>query len=144
MDSSNNNSNNGGSEDMAAESSNNNLINPIVEELEAALAEQKAFKKRPDVKAVFDENRGYNKQIKEIKDRLREAMKETGETTVTVGSIEVEIKPASKEKHDLELLEQSMGADRFNEYLSHVSVADDKVVTRRAGKKRARTDDGDS
>jgi hypothetical protein len=119
----------------------NAALAPIVEELEAALADQKAFKKRPDVKAVFDENRAFNKQIKEIKERLLSVMKETGETNVTVGTMEVEIKSASKEKHDLGLLEQSMDPERYNEYLSNVTVEDDKVVTRKAGNKRRRVDE---
>ena len=112
------------------------IVNDLVKELESVLDDHKVFKKRDDVKAVFDENRGFNKRIKELKDRLRDAMKEAGETSVVVGNTEVEIKEDLRSKHDMSLLEQNMTPEKYNEYLACVQVADDRVVTRKANKKR--------
>ena len=112
------------------------IVNDLVKELEGVLDDHKVFKKRDDVKAVFDENRGFNKRIKEVKDRLRDAMKEAGETSVVVGNTEVEIKEDVRSKHDMGLLEESMSPEKYTEYLACVQVADDRVVTRKANKKR--------
>ncbi len=112
------------------------IVNDLVKELESVLDDHKVFKKRDDVKAVFDENRGFNKRIKEVKDRLRDAMKEAGETSVVVGNTEVEIKEDLRSKHDMNLLEQNMSPEKYTEYLACVQVADDRVVTRKANKKR--------
>lgn len=118
-----------------------NQVNNIVKELEELLDDQKTFKKREDVKAVFAENRAFNKRVKEVKDRLKEAMREVGETTVIVGNTEVEIKDDVRPKHDLSLLEQSMTPEKFTEYLSFVQVEDAKVVTRKANSKKRKVED---
>jgi hypothetical protein len=117
------------------------IVNNLVQELETVLADQKAFKKRDDVKAVFGENRGFNKRVKEVKERLRAAMKDAGETSVVVGNMEVEIKEDVRSKHDMALLAESMDPEKYTEYLSCVQVADDKVVARKANKKRKMDDD---
>jgi hypothetical protein len=119
------------------------IVGNIVTELETLLSDQKVFKKRDDVKAVFDENRSFNKRIKEVKDRLREAMKEAGETSVVVGNTEVEIKDYVRPKHDMALLEESMDPEKYTEYLSCVQVPDNKVVTRKAGSKKRKMDQQD-
>lgn len=119
------------------------IVNNLVQELETVLTDQKAFKKRDDVKAVFDENRGFNKRVKEVKERLRVAMKDAGETSVIVGNTEVEIKEDVRSKHDMALLAESMDPEKYTEYLSCVQVADDKVVARKANKKR-KVDDGET
>lgn len=115
-------------------------VEDIASSLETLLAEQKAFKKRPDVKAVFDENRAFNKQVKELKENLRAAMQAKGVTTAVVGGIEIELKPSTREKHDPNLLEDAMGNEKFSNYMSMVSIQDDKVVTRRANKRPKSSD----
>lgn len=116
------------------------IVGNIVTELETLLSDQKVFKKRDDVKAVFDENRSFNKRIKEVKDRLREAMKEVGETSVVIGNTEVEIKDDVRPKHDMALLQESMDPEKYTEYLSCVQVPDNKVVTRKANSKKRKMD----
>ena len=113
-------------------------INTIVIELETAMNDKKQFMK--DNKSIFDENREFNKRIKELKTSLTDSMKASGETTMTVGGLEIEIKSESKPKHDVELLETMMeDGGKFPEYMQQVSQDASKVVTRKV--KRARKND---
>lgn len=100
--------------------------------------DQKAFKK--DHKDVFDENRAFNKKIKEASTALIDRMKVEGVETFQHDGTEFEVKVARTEKHDLEKMADMVeDADAFKEYMDEVSTEKAKVMTRRS--KKRKTDD---
>lgn len=97
--------------------------------------DQKQFKK--DHKDVFDENRAFNKKIKEASDALIERMKSEGVQTFQHDGTEFEVKVANTEKHDTEKIAELVGdEDAFSAYMAQAVTEKPRVLTRRSKKQK--------
>lgn len=97
--------------------------------------DQKQFKK--DHKDVFDENRVFNKKIKEASDALIDRMKTEGLEKYQHDGTEFEVKVARTEKHDLGRIgDMVTDTDALQAYLEEISVERSKVMTRRTKKQK--------
>lgn len=96
--------------------------------------EQKQFKRNH--KDVFDENRAFNKKIKEASNALIDSMKLEGVQIFQRDDTEFEVKIENAEKHVTEKIAKLVeDKDAFNAYMAETVIEKPRVITRRSKKK---------
>jgi len=95
-------------------------------------------------KAIFDENRDYNKRTRSAKKKLQSKMVEQGVTLLTVDGIEFEVKTKTTVKHGEDGIRKhfpEISEDQLNAYITANTKSSTDVATRR--QKRRRVDEED-